>query len=76
MGRGILPYQAASSSIQPFGRDRHGPKTGGCAPFIGELRCLYLHAKFHLDPSNRLATVRQRHRQTDRQDRQDNGPIA
>jgi len=24
----------------------------------------YLHAKFHLDPSNRLATVHQRHRQT------------
>ena len=29
----------------------------------------YLHAKFHLDPSNRLATIHQRHRQTDRQDR-------
>ena len=27
----------------------------------------YLHAKFHLDPSNRLATIHQRHRQTDRQ---------
>ena len=27
----------------------------------------YLHAKFQLDPSNRLATVRQRQRQTDRQ---------
>ena len=43
----------------------------------------YLHAKFHLDPSNRLVTVHERHRQTDRQDRtgqdrtgQDNGPIA
>jgi len=39
----------------------------------------YLHAKFHLDPSNRLATIYQRHRQdrqTDRQDRTDNGPIA
>jgi len=33
----------------------------------------YLHAEFHLDPSNRLATVHERHRQnrqTDRQDRQ------
>jgi len=36
----------------------------------------YLHAKFNLDPSNRLATVHERHRltdrtgQTDRQDRQ------
>jgi len=27
----------------------------------------YLYAKFHLDPSNRLATVHERHRQTDRQ---------
>jgi len=34
-----------------------------------------LHDKFHLDPSNRLATIHQRHRQ-DRQDRTDNGPIA
>jgi len=24
----------------------------------------YLHAKFHLDPSNRLATIHQRYRQT------------
>jgi len=24
----------------------------------------YLYAKFHLDPSNRLATVLERHRQT------------
>jgi len=30
----------------------------------------YLHAKFHLDTSNRLATVQERHRQ-DRQDRTD-----
>jgi len=27
----------------------------------------YLHAKFHLDPSNRLVTIHQRYRQTDRQ---------
>jgi len=33
----------------------------------------YLHAKFHLDPFNRLATVHEHHRQ----DRQTyNGPIA
>jgi len=32
----------------------------------------YLLAKFHLDPSNRLATIHQRHRQ----ERQENGPIA
>ena len=30
----------------------------------------YLHAKFRLDPSNRLATLHERLRQTDRQDRQ------
>jgi len=50
----------------------------------------YLRAKFHLDPSNHLATTYQHHRQTDRQtgqdrtgqdrtgetDRQGNGPIA
>jgi len=30
----------------------------------------YLHAKFRLDPSNRWATIHQRHRQTDRTDRQ------
>ena len=29
LGRGLLPYQAASSSIQPFGHIRHGPKLGG-----------------------------------------------
>jgi len=38
----------------------------------------YLHAKFHLDPSNRLATLHERYGQdwTDRTDRTDNGPIA
>ena len=30
----------------------------------------YLHAKFRLDPCNRLATLHERHRQTDRTDRQ------
>jgi len=38
------------------------------------------HAKFHLDPSNRLATIHQRYRltdsHTDRTDRQDNGQIT
>jgi len=55
---------------------------GGCAP-LGEEELgpiwynvvraeAYLHAKFHLDPSNRLATIHQRYRQADRQtDRQD-----
>ena len=26
LGRGLLPYQVASSSIQPSGHNRHGPK--------------------------------------------------
>jgi len=30
----------------------------------------YLHVKFHLNPSDHLVTIHQRHRQTDRQDRQ------
>jgi len=35
----------------------------------------YLHAKFHLEPSNRLATIPERYMQTGH-DRTDNGPIA
>jgi len=27
-GRGLLPYQVESSSVQPFGHNRHGPKIG------------------------------------------------
>ena len=38
LGRGLPPYQVASSSIQSFGHNRHGPKIGCCAPFVeGEL---------------------------------------
>jgi len=37
----------------------------------------YLHAKFHLDLSNRLAAVHERHRQHRQTGTQaDNGPIA
>jgi len=73
--------------MQPFGRNRYGPKMGVGAPSAeGEMgphltQCgqaeAYLRAKFHLDPSNRLATIHQRHRQnrqteqTGRQHRQD-----
>jgi len=35
LGRGLLPYQVASRSIQPLGHNRHGPKIWGCAPFWG-----------------------------------------
>jgi len=31
LGRGLPPYQVASLSMQPFGRNRYGPKNWGCA---------------------------------------------
>ena len=39
LGRGLLPYQVTSTSIQPFGPNRHEPKIGcGAVPsFLGEL---------------------------------------
>jgi len=67
--------------MQPFDRNRYGPKIGrgGLCPFGGggggspsnivARAEAYLLAKFHLDPSNRLATVHERHRQ-DRTDKQ------
>jgi len=60
-----------------------GRKLGGlCSSGEGELhnkmwpgtRPIYLHAKFHLDPSNRLATIHQRHRQDRQTDRQTDRP--
>ena len=74
LGRGLLSYQVASLSIQPFGHNGHGLKIGGCAPFFGGVELhgfpsvawteAYIRAKFHLDPSKyRLATIHQRHRQ-------------
>jgi len=94
LGRGLLPYQLVSSSIQPFGHNRHEPKTGDCAPIGGaatpsnttspglrftsvpsgimggvgvpffgdswvhiEHKVAYLHTKWHLSPSSRLATT-------------------
>jgi len=33
--RGLPPYQVASWSIQRFVHNRHGPKIGGYAPFLG-----------------------------------------
>jgi len=35
LGRGLLPYQVASSSISSFGHNGHWTKTGGCAS-LGE----------------------------------------
>jgi len=50
LGRGPLPYQVASSYTQPFGHNRHAPKTGGLAD-------VYLRIKWHLDPCSRFATI-------------------
>ena len=63
--------------MQPFGRNRYGPKIRDCAP-LGEGEWVpiqhnvardeaYPRAKFDLDPSSRLATVHERYIQTDRQ---------
>jgi len=58
---------SSSRDGRPFGHNRHGPKIGGnCTPFGEELglhqrQCgpaeAYLHTKWHLDPSSRLATI-------------------
>jgi len=52
----------------PFGEGELGPHLTQCSQGGG-----LPGAKFHLDPSNRLATVHERYRQ-DRET--DNGPIA
>ena len=36
LARGLPPYQVASSSIQPFGHNRYGPKIWGCALIFGD----------------------------------------
>jgi len=58
LGRGLLPYQVASSSIQPFGHNRHGPKIGwgGCEYKVVWDEA-YLHTKWHLSPSSRLDRI-------------------
>jgi len=66
-GPGLPPHQVVSWSIQPFGHNRHGPKSGGCcAPFWGSWVPIsynvasakaYLRTKWHLDPPSRLATT-------------------
>ena len=70
-GRSRAAYdrQALSSSWdgRPFGHNRHRPRSGGCTflggrCFIHLTQCrlgrgLYLHNKWHLDPSSRLPTT-------------------
>jgi len=72
LGRGLPPYQWQFNPSSCFVTIDMGRKLGSCAPFLGQLGWAeaYLHAKFHFDPSNRLATIHQRYRQTG----QDNGP--
>ena len=55
LGRGLLPYQVASSSIQPFGHNKHGTETGGALPLLGGSATLRI--KWRLDPFSRLATI-------------------
>jgi len=76
-------YQVASWYIQPFCHNRHLPTIGGgTAPFFGGWNWVpiwhsvagaeaeaYVLAKLDLHLSNRLATIHQCYRQTDRRDR-------
>jgi len=68
LGRGLLPYEVASSSIHPLGHNRHGPKTGGCAPLRGAANTTTSNTTLpgprftsvpsgHLDSPSRLATI-------------------
>jgi len=75
LDRGLPPYRVAFWSIQSFCHNRYGRKLAMCLFGGGELVPLwhtvargeaYLHAKFCLDPSNRLAAIHQRYRHTDR----------
>jgi len=82
LGRSLPPYQVASlmhPAVWP--QQTLAENWGaGCAPFWGREWVpiynnvawaeAYLHTKWHPNLSNRLTTVHQRYRQTDRQDRQ------
>jgi len=68
LNRGLLPYQVASWSIQPFGQNRHGLKIRGSAllqgtgsppntMWPGPRTTSIPSAKWHVDPSSRLATT-------------------
>ena len=62
LDQGLPPRQVPSWSIQPFGHNRHGPKIGGLRVLFWEGGWVawaeaYLHTKWHLDASSRLATI-------------------
>ena len=81
-GEAVYPYNTKSSTSTPSGILIHAAiwpqqlwaEIGGCVPFREGVtgspsNTMWPgHAEFHLDPSNCLATVHQRHMQT--QDRQ------
>jgi len=52
---------AENWGLSPYGGGGAGSPSNNVA------NVAYLQAKFHLDPSNRLATIHQHYRQTDRQ---------
>ena len=67
LGQGLLPYQVASSSIQPFAHNLemeqklglHAPLLGGAATPCNNVALaeVYLRTEWHLDPSSCLATI-------------------
>ena len=80
LGRGLPSYRVRLDPSSRLATTDMGRKLG-VVPLWGELgphitQCcrgggLYLRSKFHLDPSIRLATIHQRHRQTDRTEQTD-----
>jgi len=65
-------YTVASKSTdmgRKVGRAAVSPFGGSWVPILHNVSCAeaYLHTKQHLDPSNRLATIHERHRQTHRE---------
>ena len=74
------PDNGRAPTCVPWGARQHGPKILGAVPLLREEELgphpqhnvaraeAYLRAKFRLDPSNRLATVHERYRHTDRTD--------
>jgi len=69
----IWPQQISAENwgLYPFGGGELGPYLTQC----GQAEA-YLHVKFHVDPSNRLATIHQRCTQTGQTDRQRSDSIG
>jgi len=85
LGRGLRLYQVASCPSSRLDTADIGQKLGLCPMEMGAASPsgtivaraeAYLRAKFHLDPSNRLATVHQCYRHTGQTDRQRSGSIG